>query len=50
MGSILAGASVALDAMLTDPDERRNRVLQAVWGMIKIDLATIEQAYRGAAA
>jgi predicted 3-demethylubiquinone-9 3-methyltransferase (glyoxalase superfamily) len=42
---------VALDAMISDPDEeKRNRVLQAVWGMIKIDLATLEKAYRGAAA
>ncbi len=37
----------ALDAMLSDPDaEKRNRVLQAVWGMIKLDLATLEKAYR----
>ena len=41
----------ALDTMLMDPDEaKRNRVLQAVWGMIRIDLATLEAAYRGAAA
>ncbi|MBI2255229.1 MAG: VOC family protein [Proteobacteria bacterium] len=41
----------ALEDMLNDPDEaRRNRVLQAVWGMIKLDLPTIEAAYRGAAA
>ncbi|MDY0871495.1 VOC family protein [Dongia rigui] len=40
-----------LDAMISDPDEeKRNRVLQAVWGMIKIDLATLEKAYRGVAA
>lgn len=41
----------ALDTMISDPDEeKRNRVLQAVWGMIKIDLATLEKAYLGAAA
>lgn len=41
----------ALDAMISDPDEvKRNRVLQAVWGMVKIDLATLEKAYHGAAA
>ncbi|WP_374654051.1 VOC family protein [Dongia sp.] len=41
----------ALEEMLNDPDEaKRNRVLQAVWGMIKLDLSTIEAAYRGAAA
>ena len=41
----------ALEKMLSDPDEvRRNRVLQAVWSMIKLDLPTIEAAYRGAAA
>lgn len=37
----------ALDKMLSDPDEaRRNRVLQAVWGMIKLDIAALEAAYR----
>ena len=42
---------VVLEKMLDDPDEaRRNRVLQAVWGMIKLDIAQLEQAYRGAAA
>lgn len=41
----------ALDKMLTDPDEaRRGRVLQAVWDMIKLDIATLEAAYRGASA
>jgi predicted 3-demethylubiquinone-9 3-methyltransferase (glyoxalase superfamily) len=41
----------ALEGMIADPDEaRRNRVLQAVWGMIKLDIAQLEQAYRGAAA
>lgn len=41
----------ALEQMLSDPDEaRRGRVLQSVWGMIKLDLATIEAAYRGVAA
>ena len=39
----------ALEAMLTDADEaRRNRVLQAVWSMIKLDIAQLEKAYQGA--
>ncbi|MBK8160427.1 MAG: VOC family protein [Rhodospirillaceae bacterium] len=41
----------ALEKMLGGPDEAaRNRVLQAVWGMIKLDIAKLEDAYRGAAA
>nr|WP_298682199.1 VOC family protein [uncultured Dongia sp.] len=41
----------ALEAMLSDADEaRRNRVLQAVWSMIKLDIAKLEEAYQGAAA
>lgn len=40
---------VALEKMLSDPDEaRRNRVLQAVWSMIKLDIAQLEKAYQGA--
>ncbi|WP_303983750.1 VOC family protein [Dongia mobilis] len=39
----------ALEAMLSDPDEAaRNRVLQAVWSMIKLDIAQLEKAYQGA--
>ncbi len=40
---------VALEGMIADPDEAaRSRVLQAVWGMIKLDIAQLEKAYQGA--
>jgi len=36
--------------MLADPDpEKAGRVMQAMLGMSKIDIAGLEQAYRGAA-
>jgi len=40
----------ALPRMLADPDpEKAGRVMQAMLGMSKIDIAGLEQAYRGAA-
>ena len=30
------------------PVTARNRVLQAVWSMIKLDIAQLEKAYQGA--
>jgi predicted 3-demethylubiquinone-9 3-methyltransferase (glyoxalase superfamily) len=41
-------APPVLDAMLQDEDrERANRVMKAMLQMKKIDIATLEQAYRG---
>lgn len=37
-----------MDALMTDPDPARvKRVAEAMLGMIKLDIATLERAYRG---
>jgi predicted 3-demethylubiquinone-9 3-methyltransferase (glyoxalase superfamily) len=39
----------ALDDMLADPDPiKTGRVMQAVYGMVKLDLAALQRAYDGA--
>ncbi|MDE1182784.1 VOC family protein [Paraburkholderia sp.] len=39
---------LALDRMLKDPDaEKSARVMQALMQMVKLDIATLERAYRG---
>ena len=43
---VLAGVPSVLSRMLGDPDPARaNRVMQAMLGMVKIDIKQLEEAY-----